>query len=264
MESDWSNPTRGHPPALPVKHHRQRSHSHRGSSVDRSLLSPELQPPNYTLDDVFESIDCHATSCPIHQDLGTCLHQLRFLSDGTPPPVPRKRLVRTLSLPADHVPPLSPMSPCLPLQMRPHNFDNPLYMLAPARDTYFSKEPSGFGVANRGSTAPLLPLSQLTFDTADEHLVNFFANFEDQNAVSQTVQHRHLLFLRDMAQNMMNNVLLKEETPVSPYQPQDFLLDEGSEPRTIAGRIYYSVHSPKFPGRTLGLRVSSRSDFTHI
>ncbi|XP_055020550.1 uncharacterized protein peak3 isoform X2 [Boleophthalmus pectinirostris] len=262
MESGCLNQTGGHPPALPVKHNRQRSQSNRGSSVssDSALFSPGLQSPNYTLNDVFASTDCHAASCPIHQDLESVKHHMRFLSDGTPPPVPKKRLARTLSLPADHVPPLSTLSSGPPLQMHSHNFDNPLYMLTPVRDTLFSKEPSGFRVANKSSTAPLLPLSQLSFNTSDEHLVNFFVSFEDQDAVSKTVQHRHLLFLRDMAKKMEANMLLKEELsekPVTSYQPQDFLLDAGSEPKIIAGKMYYSVHSPKFPGRTLGLRIQT-------
>ncbi|XP_033847912.1 inactive tyrosine-protein kinase PRAG1 [Periophthalmus magnuspinnatus] len=266
MESGCLNQTGGHPPALPVKHHRQRSSSHRGSSMgsDSTLLSPGPQLSNNTLNDVFEKTDCHAASCPIHQDLDS-VHHMRFLSDNNPPPVPKKRLVRTLSLPANHVPALSPLSPCLPLQMHPHNFDNPLYMLTPVRDTLFSKESSGLGAASRSSTAPLLPLSQLSFNTSDEHLVNFFVSFEDQDTVSKTIQHRHLLFLRDMVQKMEANLLLKEELsekPVSSYQPQDFLLDEGSEPKTIAGKIYYSVHSPKFPGRILGLRIITQTELS--
>uniref|UniRef100_A0AAV2KYW8 PEAK family member 3 n=1 Tax=Knipowitschia caucasica TaxID=637954 RepID=A0AAV2KYW8_KNICA len=168
------------------------------------------------------------------------------MSDSTPPPVPKKRLVRTLSLPAVPVPRLCPVPPGRSPCKHPHNFDNPVYMLTPVR------EPA--------SSAPLLPLSQLSFDTPDEHLSHFFVNFKDRNAVSQSVEHRHLIFLRTMAHKMEEDMLLKEELsekPVSTYQPQDFLLDEDSEPKTIAGRIYYSVHSPMFPGRTLGLRVSS-------
>lgn len=260
MESSCLNQTGGNPPVLPTKQLRHRSLSYRGSSVgsDCVLLSPGLQPPNYN--DVFESTNCQA-SCPIHQHLDSLNHQVRFLSDGTPPPVPRKRLVRTLSLPADHVPPLSPQPS---LQMHPHNFDNPLYMLTPIRDTHFNnREPLVLGAVAKTCTAPLLPLSRLSFDTSDEHLVNFFANFEDQEAVSHTIQQCHLLFLRDKAQNIEANVLMKEqlsEKLVSAYQPQNFLLDEGSEPRTILGTAFYSVHSPMFPGRTLGLRICTQTD----
>ncbi|KAK7889663.1 hypothetical protein WMY93_025223 [Mugilogobius chulae] len=264
MESACSTQTEGQPPALPVKHHRQRSSSHRGSSSSSDCLplSPGLQPPHYSLNDVFESTDCHAAACPIHQDLvDSVIHPTGIISDGIPPPVPKKRLVRTLSLPAEHISPLGGMSSCLPLRMHPNNFDNPLYMLTPMRDAHFNKEPS----ANKSSTAPLPPLSQLSFDTSDDHLVNFFINFEDQDSVFQTVQHRHLLFLRDVALNMMGNIVFKEELSQkspSSYQPQDFLLDEDSEPKTIAGRIYYSAHSPKFPGRSLGLRICSQTDMS--
>ncbi|XP_026201496.1 inactive tyrosine-protein kinase PEAK1-like [Anabas testudineus] len=48
------------------------------------------------------------------------------------------------------------------------------------------------------------------------------------------------------------------EREVSPYQPQDFLLYGGSEPKLIGDTVYYSVHSPKFPGRVLGLKVHKR------
>lgn len=76
--------------------------------------------------------------------------------------------------------------------------------------------------------------------------------------VFEGIQHRHLLFLRSMAQFVDAGILLQEETgerDVSSYLPQDFLLCEGSEPKQIGDTVYYSLRSPKLPGRLLGLRV---------
>lgn len=249
------------PPALPVKQHR--SHPSRHSSVESDcvMLSPvELQHQKYTCNDVFpEPTDCHAAQCPIHQRYDPSQHQVRFFSDGTPPPVPNKRLTRTLSLPVSNEPPLSPLSPLSPIQRQPQNFDNPLYMLAPIPDIYFHEETEEFKPA-RGSPVPLLSFSQLSFDTPDEHLPYLFSSFDDQRVVFQGIQHRHLLFLRSMAQSVEAGVLLQGEATESSYYPQDFLLCEGSEPKQIGDAVYYSLHSPKLPGRLLGLRVHKQAD----
>lgn len=184
-------------------------------------------------------------------------HQERYFSDGTPPPIPKKRLARTLSLPGNSAPPVSPLSPVSPLLRHPQNFDNPVYMLAPIPNTCFSEETEAVEPASRSSIS-LQPFSQLSFDTPDEHLPYLFSGFDDQRVVSQGIQHRHLLFLRSMAQSVEAKILLQRETSereVSPYQPQDFLLYGGSEPKLIGDTVYYSVHSPKFPGRVLGLKV---------
>ncbi|XP_037625575.1 inactive tyrosine-protein kinase PRAG1 [Sebastes umbrosus] len=251
------------PPALPVKQHR--SLSSRCSSMESDcvmLSSPVgLQHPNYVHNDVFEPTDCHAAQCPIHQRYDPSRHKVRFFSDDTPPPVPKKRLVRTLSLPGTNVPHLSPLSP---LQRHPQNFDNPLYMLAPIPDTCFQEETEEFKPVS-GSSVPLLSFSQLTFDTPDEHLPYLFSRFDDQRVVSQGIQHRHLLFLRSMALSVEAGILLQGEATerdVSSYQPQDFLLFEGSEPKQVGDTVYYSVHSPKLPGRMLGLRVHKQTDGT--
>lgn len=130
-------------------------------------------------------------------------------------------------------------------------------MLAPIPDTYFHEEAEEFNPF-RGSPAPLLSFSQLSFDTPDEHLPFLFSSFEDQRVVFEGIQHRHLLFLRSMAQFIDAGILLQEETgerDVSSYLPQDFLLCEGSEPKQIGDTVYYSLRSPKLPGRLLGLRV---------
>lgn len=247
------------PPALPVKQHRRSS-----AESDCTVLSPVgLQHQNYAYNDVFpESTDCHADQCPIHQRYDPSRHQLRFFSDDIPPPVPKKRLARTLSHPGMNVPPLSPLCPFSPLQRQPQNFDNPLYMMAPIPATYFHEETEEIEEARRGSISSL-SFSQLSFDTPDEHLPFLFSSFVDQRVVSQGIQHRHLLFLRSMAQSMEAGSLLQGEASgrdVSSYQPQDFLLCEGSKPKQVGDTIYYSLHSPKFPGRQLGLRVHKQTD----
>ncbi|KAM8745710.1 inactive tyrosine-protein kinase PEAK1 [Acanthopagrus schlegelii] len=246
------------PPALPVKQHRSRS----SVESDCVILSPVgFQHQNYAYNDVFpEPTDCHAAQCPIHQRYDPSQHQVRFFSDGTPPPVPRKKLARTLSLPGFNAPPQSPLTPFSPRQ--PHNFDNPLYMLAPIPNTYFHEEMEEFQAVT-DSPGPLLAFSQLSFDTPDEHLPYLFSSFDDQRAVFQGIQHRHLLFLRSMAQSVDAGILLQGEAAerdASSYQPQDFLLCEGSEPKHIRDAVYYSLHSPKLPGRVLGLRVHKQTD----
>lgn len=130
-------------------------------------------------------------------------------------------------------------------------------MLAPIPDTYFHEETEEFKPV-RGSPAPLPSFSQLSFDTPDEHLPYLFSSFDDQRVIFQGIQHRHLLFLRSMAQSVEAGILLRGETTekdVSSRQPQDFLLCEGSEPKQIGDTVYYSLRSPKLPGRVLGLRV---------
>ncbi|XP_070688653.1 inactive tyrosine-protein kinase PEAK1-like [Pempheris klunzingeri] len=256
------------PPALPVKQHRR-------SSVDSDcvMLSPVgFQHQNYVCNDVFpEPTDCHAAQCPIHQRYDPSRHQVRFFSDGTPPPVPKKRLARTLSLPGTNAPPLSPLSPLPPLsplsalQRHPHNFDNPLYMLAAIPDTCFQEEPEEVKPV-RGSPVPSLSFSQLSFDTPDEHLPYLFSSLDDQRVVCQGIQHRHLLFLRSMAQSVEAGTLLQleaTERDVGSYQPQDFLLCEDSEPKQVGDAVYYSLRSPKLPGRLLGLRVHKQTDEVH-
>lgn len=104
----------------------------------------------------------------------------------------------------------------------------------------------------------MLPLSQLSFHTPDEHLPYLFSSFDDQRVVCQGIQHRHLLFLRSMAQSVEAGILLQgeaSERDVSSYQPQDFLLCEGSKPKQIGDTVYYGLRSPKLPGKVLGLRV---------
>ncbi|KAM4548289.1 inactive tyrosine-protein kinase PEAK1 isoform 2-T2 [Odontesthes bonariensis] len=237
----------------------------RSSSVesDSFTFNPAgLQLQNYANNEVFsEPTDCHAAQCPIHQHYDPFRHQVRFFSDGPPPPVPRKRSTRVLSLPVDNMSCPSALSPLSPLRGCPQNFDNPLYMMAPIPDTCFSEETEDAAPA-RGSPALSPSFSQLSFDTPDQHLPSLFGCFADKRIVSQVIQHRHLLFLRSMAQRVEARSLLRgegKERVISSYQPQDFLLCEGSEPKQIGDKIYYSLRSPKFPGRVLGLRVHKQS-----
>ncbi|CAJ1060320.1 inactive tyrosine-protein kinase PRAG1 [Xyrichtys novacula] len=255
--------TGGQPPALPVKQHR--SNSSRCSSVESAcvLLSP--LGPNYPYNDVFlEPTDCHAAQCPIHQRYDPSQHQARFFSDGTPPAVPKKRLARTLSLPVVQASPLTPLPPPSPLPRQTHNFDNPLYMMAPKPDIYFREESIEFDPV-RDSPIPSLSLSQLSFDTPDEDLLHVLGSLDDQEVVFQGIQHCYLLFLRNMAQKVEAGVLLQREATdetVRSYQPEDFLLCEDSEPKQIRNTVYYRLQSPRLPGRILGLRVHDQTDDT--
>ncbi|XP_027883596.1 inactive tyrosine-protein kinase PEAK1 [Xiphophorus couchianus] len=251
MASASGSREKDQPPRLPVKQHR------RSSVESDSVFSPAgFQHPSFAYSDVFsEPTDCHAAQCPIHQRYDPFKHQTRFFSDGTPPPVPKKKLTRALSLPGIEPPAYCSLSPLSPLQRHPQNFDNPLYMMAPIPDTFMHEETQDLKPARR-SPIPLQPLSQLSFDTPDEHLASVFGSFEDQRVVSGRIQHSQLLFLRSMAQSVEERSILKvKEKECDSYEPQDFLLCEGSKPKKIGGKTYYSLQSPKFPGRVLGLRA---------
>ncbi|KAL6107755.1 uncharacterized protein ACO6RY_18461 [Pungitius sinensis] len=260
MASGRCSGAKERPPALPVKQLRRLSST--PSEVDSGMRSPVgLQHPSCECDDVFsESADCHAVLCPIHRRHDASRHQVRFFSDGPPPPVPKKRLSRTLSLPGYGVPQLSPLSP---LQRRPLNFDNPMYMLAPAADSRFHEEEEGDLQPASGRPVPSPSFSLLSFDTPDEHLPCLFGRIDDRRVVSQGIQRRHLLFLRSAAQSAEAAVLLpRAEAAEGPYQPQDFRLREGGEPKQVGDALYYSLQSHKLPGRVLGLRVHKHTDDT--
>ncbi|KAM7388398.1 hypothetical protein PAMP_024574 [Pampus punctatissimus] len=255
MASGSASRAEEQPPALPVKRH-SRS---RCSSAESDGVNPAgLQRQNSTFSNVFpEPTDCHADQCPIHQSYDHSQHQVRFFSDNTPPPVPRKRLARTLSLPVSSSPPLFSPSPLTFPQIHPQNLDNPLYMLAPIPHSYLPEQTEEFE-PDGGSPVPSLSFSQLCFDTPDKYLPHLFSSFDDQRVISQGIQHRHLLFLRSVAQSVRAGVLLQGDSTgsdVSSYQPQDFQLCEGSGPKQIGDSVYYSLHSPKFPGRVLALRI---------
>lgn len=132
-------------------------------------------------------------------------------------------------------------------------------MLAPIPDSCCHEETEEVKPSTR-SAAPLLSLSQLSFDTPDKHLPRLFSSFDDHTVVSRGLQHRHLLFLRSMAQSVEARILLHGESTEkdgSSHQPWDFLLSAGSQPKQVGDAVFYSLHSPKYPERVLGLRVSS-------
>lgn len=177
---------------------------------------------------------------------------MRFFSDDAPPPVPRKRLARTLSLPCADVPPPSPLSPLL---RPPRGFDNPLYMMMPVQGRRFTAEAEHFEASEPGEPGSSPPYSQVSFDTPDAHL---FGGFSDQREVLQGIERCHLALLRSMAHRVDAGILLQRDSErkegVS-YLPQDFVLQTGSEARQVGDAVYYGLHSPKFPGRLLALKV---------
>lgn len=138
-------------------------------------------------------------------------------------------------------------------------------MLMPGRDSCFAEEAEELDTF-AGSSVPCVSFSQLSFDTPDEHLPYLFSSFGDQIAILQAIQHRHLLFLRSMAQSVDAGILLQEdrrEKDVNSYLPQDFVLPEGSEAKQVGDAVYYRLHSPKFPRRLLALRVMPQINVTH-
>lgn len=158
---------------------------------------------------------------------GPSRHHVRFYSDATPPPVPKKRQARTFSLPAAAAPPLSPLSP-LPSR--------------PPKAFFHDEHP------------PIPSLSELSFDTPDEHLPHLFRNFKDQRVVFHGIQHRQTLFLQSVARSIDAGILV-EERDGHQYLPEDFLLHE--ESTNTGGTVYSSLCSPKLPGRELALRVNT-------
>lgn len=167
--------------------------------------------------------------------------------------MPRKRLARTLSLPCAEAPPPSPVSPRL---RPPRDFDNPLYMMMPVR-SHQESDPWG--------SEP----SRVSVDMPDERLLHLFGGFADQWEVLKGIQHCHLVFLRSMAQKVDAGILLQRDSrakEVDSYLPQDFMLQEGSEARQVGDAVYYKLHSPRFPGRLLAMKVTTThtSVFTYI
>lgn len=176
---------------------------------------------------------------------------MRFFSDEAPPPVPRKRLARTLSLPCAEVPPPSPLSP---RPRPPRDFDNPLYMMMPAHSRHFAVEAEQFHACVGGGSEPSSPYSPVSLDMPDEHLSRLFGGFIDQWEVLRGIRHCHLVFLRSTAQRVDAGVLLQRQEFAS-YLPQDFVLQEVGEARQVGDAVYYRLHSHKFPGRLLALKV---------
>ncbi|KAJ8277274.1 hypothetical protein GJAV_G00073410 [Gymnothorax javanicus] len=244
-----------HPPPLPAK--QRRSTYSRGSSTGSSMdLEPEggkyiplgalQETETPTFSDVFsESTDCHALRCPIHHNNG---HQERFLSEGCPPPVPKKRLTRALSLPGGCA------YPQCYLPSKHQNYDNPLYMLTPIRDsqpdTEKEDQPGGFK-----TQAPRQPLGLLNFDTPDHQLPSFFRCFHDQERVSLEIQECHLLFLRRITRQLDTLSLVEAQSGIESFEPQEFQLCEGYQSKKIGGAVFYPVRCPRLPGRVLSAKV---------
>ncbi|XP_053713326.1 uncharacterized protein peak3 [Synchiropus splendidus] len=236
-------------PALPVKQHRGSISRSSSLSADCVLARLGLQHQDEDLDVFMELSGRQDQQCPIHHGLDPSRHQMKLFSGDTPPPVPKKRLTRSMSLPVNAAPHLTPQA-----TLRKHsvNFGNPRYTLAPIT----SEEVDETEAIQRGHVSAR-SLSEMTFDTPDSHLLVHFSHFSDQRLVSQRLQHHQRLFLTRVAQSLLADVLMGESS--GPCRPQDFFLSRGSDPKQLSDCVYYSLHSPKFPGRELALRVQKKS-----
>ncbi|KAM8890107.1 inactive tyrosine-protein kinase PEAK1 [Synchiropus picturatus] len=236
-------------PALPVKQHRGSISRSSSLSADCVLARLGLQHQDEDLDVFMEPSECQAQQCPIHHGFDPSRHQVKLFSDDTPPTVPKKRLTRSMSLPVNAAPHLTPQAT---LPKHSVNFGNPLYTLAPIT----SEEVDETEAIQRGHVSAR-SLSEMTFDTPDSHLLVHFSHFRDQRLVSQRLQHHQRLFLTRVAQSLLADVLMGESS--GPCRPQDFFLSRGSDPKQLGDCVYYSLHSPKFPGRELALRVQKKT-----
>ncbi|XP_051549047.1 inactive tyrosine-protein kinase PRAG1-like [Myxocyprinus asiaticus] len=235
------------PPALPVKQRRSKSSSSSSSTQSKSLELKvgdlHLSGPQTTLSpftEVTTPTDCNAAHCPIHQ----CYehHQARFFSDQIPPPVPKKTLTRTLSLPTDA------LDPPYHNHTRTCNYDNPLYMITPFQGPLMLKE------EDKEELHQAQSLYQLTFDTPDEQLYGFFRNFQSLEHVSVSIQRCYLQLLRNTLQNIEMNIFLREQDieMLKTTQPDDFLL---CGQQWSKRDIFYLVRCPKLPGKLFSAKV---------
>ncbi|XP_036441840.1 uncharacterized protein peak3 [Colossoma macropomum] len=161
------------PPALPIKQRRSLSSSSSSApdlQLEGTLNVPGSSPLSSPFTEVFAALtDCNAAQCPIHHHYETSgYHQERFFSDQTPPPIPKKKLARTLSLPTDTL---------FPHVQNPRCFESPPYMAEnPPLDHS--------GEHKKEDTLKAYCFNQLTFDTPDQHLPGFFSSFCHQEQVS--------------------------------------------------------------------------------
>ncbi|XP_061096896.1 inactive tyrosine-protein kinase PEAK1 [Conger conger] len=249
----------GYPPPLPVKQRRSvySGGSSTGSSLDMELEKEQHSPlgslreagtPSFS--DVFSTSDCHAPRCPIHSAGPLSGHQERFFSENTPPPVPKKRLARALSLPGGCLHPRCTQPSTL------QNYDNHLYMLAPIRDSQPDVERETRKPA-RESPPQRQPLCLLTFHTPDQQLPRFFKSLQDQEQVSLDIQQCHLLFLRRTVLRLETRWLAGAESPkgIESLRPHDFLLCEGYRSKEIGDAVFHAVRCPKLPGRVFSAKV---------
>ncbi|XP_056303992.1 inactive tyrosine-protein kinase PRAG1 [Danio aesculapii] len=232
------------PPALPIKQRRTKSSS---SSVQElkvgDLLLSGPQTPVSPFTEVFTTTYCNAAHCPIHHRYEN--HQMRFFSDEIPPPVPKKSLTRTLSLPMETLEP-----PYLE-HTKSYTYENPLYMIAPFHGSHTLQEKELQEELHQG-----LSLHKVTFDTPDEQLQRVLRSFQSHEQVSTGIQEYYYQFLRNMLQNTEASIFLREqEVQISKTsQPNDFIL---------CGRkwsSYYLVRCLKVPGRMFAAKVH-RGDF---
>lgn len=139
-------------------------------------------------------------------------------------------------------------------------------MMMPVRSRHFTAEVEQEDKC-RWESEPWSAHSQVSLDMPDEHLLHLFGGFTDQWEVLQGIQHCLLVFLRSMAQKVDAGILLQRDSKgkeVDSYLPQDFVLQEGSEARQVGDAVYYRLHSPKFPGRLLALKVKAADKYVFI
>lgn len=167
-------------------------------------------------------------------------HQARFFSDQTPPPVPKKSLRRTISLPTDA------LDPPYPAHSGTHNYDNPLYMIAPFQDQKENYEEE----LHEGQS-----LQQVTFEIPDEQLCRLLRSFQSYEQVSMSIQECYLQFLREALLKIETSVFVNEQESkiAKTSHPNDFLLYG----RQWTGKdVYYLVCCPKIPRRLFAAKVT--------
>ncbi|XP_066504154.1 inactive tyrosine-protein kinase PRAG1 [Hoplias malabaricus] len=238
------------PPALPIK--QRRSSSSTSSAPDLQLEgnlqgSSPFPSPSY---DVFTApADCNADQCPIHHKYG--YHQGRFFSDQTPPPIPKKKLARTLSLPAES------LSSTLQFVKRPHYYAIPFYTAEDSTQEHAGENKKEDDLKGHGSNL-------LTFDTPDQHLPGFFSSFSHQEQVYGGIQNRYLEFLRNAVKEIEAKVLLGEQEveQLKTLQPEDFIVYKKFQPEKTDEGVFYMVYALKRQDVFFSAKVSNNDSAT--
>lgn len=177
-------------------------------------------------------------------------HQERYFSEKTPPPVPKKKLARTMSLPGEFLSYSNSRPALLPL-------DNPLSMLSPLEDVVFDPcTSSGDGASEASSVIPSPPpLPQLGFDTSDEQLPCFFSNLNNQAQVLEKLQQHLLLFLRNTLERMERRVAVTDAC-LGKIQPKDLMLCNDDLPlHAQDGVWYHRVRCSRIHGQEFSIKV---------
>ncbi|KTG35106.1 hypothetical protein cypCar_00010564 [Cyprinus carpio] len=232
------------PPALPIKQRRSKSSSSSIQGLEIKLGDlhlPGPQTPLSPFSEVFTPTYCNAVHCPIHHRYEN--HQVRFFSDDIPPPVPKKSLTRTLSLPVET------LDPPYHDHRRTSNYENPLYMIKPFHDTLKLQEEEVQVEEYQG-----LSMHKVTFDTPDEQLQSVFRSFHSHEQVPMGIQECYLQFLKNTLQNIESSIFLNEQEMeiAKTSQPNDFILCEQQWSERDA---FYLVCCPKVPGRLFSAKV---------